>query len=171
MDYREIPRFPHAAYEVDVQWPHLEDHLSSCEGLDLNPDFQREHVWTMAQQTAYIEFCLRGGEVGRTIIVNAPEWEDLSYHGATLVDGKQRLEAIRKFMRDEVLVFGGHKRSEITGNARIFMNRIRWRVVSLKTRDDVLDFYLSINSGGTPHTAEEITRVRAMVSSSGIVSE
>ena len=165
MDYKDIPRFPHSAYEIDVQWSHIEAHLEDCvgDGLDLDPDYQRGHVWTQAQQIAFVEFCLMGGEVGRTIIVNAPAWGESSYQGSTLVDGKQRLEAVRKFVRDELPIFGGHTRSQIKGELRMFMGRFKWRVVALKTREDVLRFYLSLNVGGTPHAAEEIERVRAML--------
>ena len=45
----------------------------------------------------------------------------------------------------------------------MLMGRFKWRVVALKTREDVLRFYLSLNAGGTPHSAEEIERVRAML--------
>jgi len=166
MDYKDIPRFPHSSYEIDVQWPYIEGHLKDCisDGLDLDPDYQRGHVWTQAQQIAFVEFCLMGGEVGRTIIVNAPAWNNgSSYKGSTLVDGKQRLEAVRKFIRDELPIFGGHTRSQIKGELRMFMGRFKWRVVALKTREDVLRLYLSLNAGGTPHAAEEIERVRAML--------
>ena len=45
MDYKDIPQFPHSAYEIDVQWSHIEAHLEDCvgDGLDLDPDYQRGH--------------------------------------------------------------------------------------------------------------------------------
>ena len=42
----------------------------------------------------------------KTLIFNCPGWM-IDFRGPyELVDGKQRLEAVRKFMRDELPVFG-----------------------------------------------------------------
>lgn len=38
--------------------------------LQLNPEFQRRHVWTQEQQKKYIEFILRGGKTGRDFYFN-----------------------------------------------------------------------------------------------------
>ena len=164
LSFQDIPRFPHSAYEIDVGFEWLEGHLADAiaDGLDIDPPFQRAHVWTEAQQTAYLEYLLRGGEVSRLIIVNAPAWHDSTYKGSTLVDGKQRLEAIRRFMRSELPVFGGHVLRDIGGHLRLFNGRIKWRVVALASEAELLDLYLAINAGGTPHSPEEIAKVRAM---------
>lgn len=66
LKYSDIPKFPRSAYEVDVPWGYIEKHLKSIlsdgpSGLNLDPDFQRAHVWTEEQQRAYIEYQLMGG--------------------------------------------------------------------------------------------------------------
>lgn len=61
--FSDIPRFPHAAYEIDVSWKDLEtmiDHYVKDYGLNLDPEFQRSHVWHRHQQVAYVEYVLRG---------------------------------------------------------------------------------------------------------------
>lgn len=166
MNFKDIPLFPRAHYEIDVEWRYLETQIASSEGLDLDPVYQRAHVWSFEQQQSYIEYMLRGGELSRLVIINAPRWEKDGYVGATLVDGKQRLEAIRAFMRDELRIFGGHRLSDFTGHLRLIQGRLKWRVVALETEAEVLDLYLAINAGGTPHTAEELARVRALRSKS-----
>ena len=54
------------SYQVCCPLPSLvkfiEDEVSEM-GLQLNPDFQRGHVWTEEQQIAWIEYHLR--EIGR----------------------------------------------------------------------------------------------------------
>ena len=35
----------------------------------------------------------------------------------------------------------------------------------LQTREEVLKWYIEMNEGGTPHTEEEINRVKAMLNS------
>lgn len=170
---KEVKQFPQAHYEVSVSWDYVEGWLEqqgeregSGQTLSLDPDFQRVHVWTKDQQTAYCEFILRGGESGRVLYWNHPNWMG-SFEGAlTLVDGKQRLEAVRSFLRDEVSVFGGHKASDLE---RRFLSichaDFRMRIAKLRTRKEVLSWYLMINAGGTPHTTEELDRVRGLLAS------
>ena len=122
MTYKEIPRFTrNANYRINVDWPYLEKQLQGwieereVAPLNIDPEFQRAHVWRPEQQSAYVEYILRGGISGREIYFNCIGWNS-DYRGPfVLVDGKQRLEAVRSFLRDEVPVFGGHKCSQIEG--------------------------------------------------------
>lgn len=167
LQFSDIPQFPRAAYEIDVEWGYLENWLKSQEdiGINLDPDFQRAHVWTKEQQIAYIEYCLQGGELSRTIIFNCTFWHSLDPKPGDsfdIIDGKQRMEAVRKFLRDEIPVFGDNVYSKM-GRLRYIDGRFKIRICSLKTRADVLSFYLSLNSGGTQHTPSEIERVRKLL--------
>jgi len=74
--------------------------------LNLNPDYQRAHVWTLEQQIAYVEYALQGGEVGKNIIFNCPDDEYMA-RPFELIDGKQRLEAARSYA-NEIPIFDGH---------------------------------------------------------------
>ena len=138
--FRDIPLFPRAHYEVDVDWHFLESFISRAikeDGLNLDPDFQRAHVWTREQQVAYVEYILKGGEVGRNLTFNAKGWGyDLVTGSYEIVDGKQRLEAARAFLRDDFPVFG-HYRSEYTDRMRLHAG-FKWRICSLETRQEVL---------------------------------
>ncbi len=60
--FRDIPQFTdigHYAvdYPIDRLISFLEDEIRDY-GLQLNPEFQRGHVWTRKQQIAYVEFLL-----------------------------------------------------------------------------------------------------------------
>ena len=65
-------------YSADIGWRYLFseylDEMINDMGLDINPDFQREHVWSEEQQIKYIEHRLRGGESGRDLLFNCPGW-------------------------------------------------------------------------------------------------
>lgn len=165
MNWNDIERFPRSTWEVDMSWRYMEDHLMrwvTQEGLDLNPDYQREHVWTMQQRSEYIEYILRGGEVAKTIVFNCPDFVRGARSIFTIVDGKQRLESARMFLRGELPVFGGHTFFDFEGSFDSLIG-FKFRVVELRTREDLLKFYLSINTGGTPHSNEEISRVKALL--------
>ncbi|NJN70894.1 MAG: hypothetical protein HC801_11900 [Nitrospira sp.] len=165
-NFADIPLFPRAHYEIDVGWQYVEMALKEWDGdnslLVLDPDYQRAHVWTREQQIAYVEYSLRGGEVGRSIVWNCPSWGYRFDAPIELVDGKQRLEAVRSFMRGDLPAFG-HYYPEWKGQMRGVVAGLKFRVCSLETREEVLQLYLNINAGGTPHTAEELDRVRNML--------
>ena len=165
--FSDIPLFPRAYYETDVEWPYLETMLKFLDGekslLVLDPEYQRAHVWTREQQIAYVEYCLRGGEIGRVIVWNCATWQhSLTDSPIELVDGKQRLEAVRAFLRGDIPVFG-HYYSEWEGSIRGVITGFKFRICTLQTRKEVLEFYLSINAGGTPHTKEELDQVRNLL--------
>lgn len=142
---------------------------------DLNPDFQREHVWTRKQQAAWLIHYLRGGKNGRRLFFNHPGWST-SYKGdLVLVDGKQRLEAIGAFLNNELPLWGMTYRQMCpTKDAERYLmsrNTMRINVNTLKTRGEVLQWYLEMNGGGTPHTEAELQKVRNMLSTEGELTE
>lgn len=170
MNFSDIEPFTQAGgYEINVPLKRLEKALEDWKadyGLDLNPDFQRGHVWTEEQQIAFVEFLLRGGVTGRVIYFNSPAWGGTSERGdldetILCVDGLQRLTACLRFMRDEIKVFG-HKFSEFEGSPRM-IHDLRLNVNDLKTRAEVLKWYIEFNSGGTVHSKEEIARVQQLL--------
>lgn len=170
-EFKKIPKFTNPGkYQVDNALPYLvhfiEEEVNEY-GLILNPDFQRGHVWTEAQQIAYIEFLLREGTSGRDIYLNNPSWHhsvpDGAYNDYVCVDGLQRITAITRFIHNEIKVFGSYFK-DFTDPRNITLNTVRVHINDLQTRDEVLTWYLEMNSGGTPHTKEELDRVKAMLS-------
>lgn len=166
--WKDIPqRTRDGNYGVDIEWEDLEfslERYTSHYALDLCPDFQRGHVWSFEQRVAYVESKLSGGVTVDIVRFNHPGWQR-DYEGQMLcVDGLQRLTTARMFLRDEIPVFGGHVRSQI-GNSRIPSNiSFRFIVNNLPTRAAVLKWYVELNAGGTPHSTDEIERVRALLS-------
>lgn len=168
--FQDIPQFTSwGHYYVDVEWMRIELHLEQFAqslNVDLDPDFQRAHVWTREQQIAYVEFVLQGGATGRDILWNCSTWHSPAKGSdrdtIVLVDGKQRLQAVREFMANRLPAFGSLYR-EFGGVLRPSVARFVWRINDLATRQQVLEWYLSLNAGGTVHAPAEIARVRAML--------
>lgn len=164
VDINGLPSFPHAAYEVTVAWERIEDQLKFFAeyGLNIDPDFQREHVWTPRQQTAFIEYILMGGELSKVLVFAADNWSAGTTTRMVLVDGKQRLEAVRAFLRGEVYAFR-RTFQQLGGRLRMTKHNFQWRVVEVASRADTLKLYLALNAGGTPHAPEELQRVQALL--------
>lgn len=168
MKFQDIePLTPWGNYKVDVPWNYLEDTLKKYQtdyNLDLDPDFQRGHVWTPDKQIAYVEYILRGGQFSRHIIFNCPGWMNDFEGQMVLVDGKQRIQAVRKFLSNELPVFNGYRLKDFEGNERIpYYYDFTFHINNLRTRAEVLKFYLDLNSGGVIHTEEELNRVRDLL--------
>jgi hypothetical protein len=170
MRFQDIPQFPHCGYRIDVAWTMLERHIEEEEenGLDLNPDFQRAHVWTADQQSKYVEYILRGGTSGKELYFNCKDWHRAGRELYVIVDGKQRLQAVREFMRGNVTAFG-HRRHAFTDNPDSLTARFSWNIAALNTRAEVLEWYVSFNEGGTVHTKEELDRVRELLAAESML--
>ena len=170
LNWKDIPqRTPDGTYGVDVDWSDLLETIQRYTdnyGLNLCPDFQRGHVWTPEQQVAYVEAKLSGGVPMDVIRLNHPWWMR-SFDGEFVcVDGLQRLTAAMQFLRNDLPVFGGYFLRDI-GNGRVpraYGYSFRVLINNLPTRAAVLQWYLELNGGGTPHSPEELARVRDLLS-------
>lgn len=164
-----------AQYEVDHYWRSFQRSLmgygQDYGGLELNPDFQRGHVWTADQQRHFVENVLRGvvSSSGFVIQFNCPNWENHNYSGDLplgfqCIDGLQRITAVQAFLDGHVRPFG-LSAGELDGSyfsMRGSRYRFRMAVHDFQSRSELLQHYLDLNAGGTPHTAEEIERVRGL---------
>jgi uncharacterized protein with ParB-like and HNH nuclease domain len=164
MKFKDIEQFTRMPdYYINVSLDYLkkkvDDDVDEL-GLQLCPDFQRGYVWTESQQIAYIEYILKGGRSGRDLYFNCPGWHSGEIGDYVCVDGLQRITALLRFLNDETPAFGSLY-SEYEDRLRMHYNVI-WHVNDLKTRKEVLSWYLEMNSGGTPHTKEELERVARM---------
>lgn len=167
-----------ASFDIDLK--HLgnwtETFGADWGGFLREPDYQRGRVWTEAQQIAFVEGMLRGTVPMdlRRIQINIPHWEeddpqgDLP-HRIELVDGLQRLTAIERALAGELLLFG--KPPEFFQGTRYDLKRVntwmvKFHVHTFAWREDLLNYYLAINVGGTPHSASELDRVRELLDES-----
>lgn len=168
--FDDIPKFTaDGSYQVDMdirripEW--IENEQKTME-LQLNPDFQRGHVWTEEQQISWLEYFLRGGKSGNVVYFNCPSWhyevKDGDYNDYVCVDGLQRLTAIQRFIGNEIKVFGSYFK-EFEDPRRANQYTLKLNVNDLKTKKEVLQWYVDMNSGGTPHTSDEIQRVKRMI--------
>lgn len=154
-----------------VNWNDLEKQLASFKktnDLNLDPDFQRNHVWTKAQQVKYVEYILKGGHMSQDIVFNCPGWMGGVAGQMVLLDGKQRLEAVRLFMSNALPVFGNAYWNDFTSNGKPMPNlphraRFTFHINDLETRAEILQLYLDMNAGGVVHSDDELNKVRTLL--------
>ena len=125
-------------------------------GLPAGPRMDRK-----AQQIAYVEHILRGGKGSHEFRLNCPGWQR-SYKGPLeLVDGLQRLTALRLFLAGGIPAFG-HYCYQYEDNIPLRIT-VSLSINDLPTRADVLRWYIELNSGGVVHSQADIDRVQALL--------
>lgn len=166
MRFSDIPQLTSSgSFIVTVPWDMLEgtlERFNENQNLRLDPEFQRIHVWDFSKQRRYVEYILRGGISGRDIYFNCASWMKNFNSPMYLVDGKQRLEAVRLFLRGGLLVFD-YCFFEDFEDKLGFNAYFNFYVNNLETYKEVLQWYIELNDGGVLHTKEEIDKVRIMI--------
>lgn len=155
-------------YRINMSLEDIKDRIErdiSEYGLNLNPDFQRAHVWNIDQRILYVEFLLKGGR-SNPIYFNHEGWMK-SFRGEyVIVDGKQRLTSILMFLNNEFPVFKDRDMEGIGFYAKEFdriPNDIEFIINDLPNRKLVLQWYLQMNKGNVAHTKEELEKVENMI--------
>lgn len=135
--------------------------------LILDPPYQRGRVWTDEQAEAFVGALIAGVSMPPVFIRR-----DRSFQVPDeVLDGKQRITAMCRFMKGEISAvnpFTGlryrYEDLDIVAQRLVRFTGITVKFVNLKTLSDCAKFYVTLNSAGTPHTSEEIDRVKAMIS-------
>ena len=108
---------------------------------------------------------LRGGKGSNEIRFNCVGWMEDFRGPFLLVDGKQRLEAVRRFLDNKLPVFIGHYCGDFEDKLKLAHVDFVMMVNSLPDLKAVLQWYLEINAGGIAHTKEELDKVRRLLAS------
>lgn len=171
----------------EIQWSSIERWIKSQDedgGFNDNPDYQRDHVWTKEQQISFIEGVIRGiiPQSLLSIRINNPlfeqkvlnewskgaEWKticELPFE-VQVIDGKQRLNAIRQFLSGNIKIFNEQICADDLKSSPYspFSKRIQLNIMNFTKKDDLLKFYLALNSGGTVHSQADLDKVKNMLS-------
>lgn len=134
------------------------------EEIDLNPEYQRELVWTDKQKQDYILAILKQRAKITPVII-----EKLTEQGTVLyeiLDGKQRLTALFDYIDNKYPLKTGEYFKDLSAKDMNVITRARvsyTRITSYKECDVPLDFklayFLEINALGTKITDEHIEKI------------
>jgi len=160
-------KVPRCTYHVNIGIGHLVDALDQYH-VNLNPDYQRDHVWTPEQKRLFVGAML---ENSRAI---PPFWfnwtnKEFKHSDSEIVDGKQRLNALVDWLRGKI-------KAKCPCGVEVHYNDLTeidhrnissgvlmdWNFVDLDQKE-VMEFYLRLNSGGTIHTEQELNKVKDLL--------
>lgn len=139
-------------------------------GCNLDPDYQRGHVWTEEQQAKFIGHLIEGGRTTPPIINTGPKGARLYEEGKSeVLDGKQRITAALAFEANKIpAMLTDGREIYLRDMNKISQSQLRmtigmaYQIVELD-REQTLYWYIKLNRGGTVHTDAEINRVKVLL--------
>ena len=124
--------------------------------LDLNPDYQRNAVWTTSQKQLLIDSILSG------IPVPSLYWNEVSDNKMEVVDGQQRIRAMADFQDGFFKLnpdsdFGPKSFEDLSENQKDSFSEYQLSVIQLKgcAPDEIEDMFLRLQDGAPLNAAEK----------------
>jgi hypothetical protein len=136
-------------------------HMYYHAGMNTEPEYQRGLCWDNADNLAYIESVFEGRDLGKFVVVQLDFKGKYCYE---LLDGKQRLNALRLFYEDR-MAYRGKLFSQL---AWIDQNKFEGMAIAFGqltkvTQAQKLKVFLKLNTGGRPQDPVWLKHVQSML--------
>ena len=143
--------------------------------LILNPDYQRNEVWPPSKQISFIESLFMEIMIPPIYVVEVPGFDIFERKKYEVVDGKQRLTTIKKFINDELILdkryleyysdlYDGKKFMEIYNEYYEKANQVLssildiYVITSNSPAETKYDIFARLNKGAEPLKVNEIRK-------------
>lgn len=137
-------------------------------GLDLNPEYQRDLVWSEEQKTDLLDSVFNNIEIGKfTFLEKKYSDPDFDWNKGIfyeVIDGKQRLSTIKDFFEDR-FIYRGYKYSELSIKDKFHFNSysiLKAFIPEPKDRKDVYKFFVILNTAGVPVSKSHLEKIKKM---------
>lgn len=132
-------------------------------GLNLNPDYQRDLVWSDEQKIALIDSVFRNVDIGKFAIIRRSFKDDVLYYYEVL-DGKQRIQALIDFYESR-FEYKGRRFIELCTRDQYHFEeyRINWAETEPLTDEQKYRYFLKLNVSGVPMSKEHLKRVKNLL--------
>lgn len=133
------------------------DHMA----IQMDPDYQRELVWTEKQKVGLINSIFRNIDIGKFTFIKLPYSSNM-YH-LEVLDGKQRTQAIVDFYECR-FKYRGMTFNELHWRDRVHFKNyaVNWAETEPLTQEQKYRYFLKLNVGGAPMAQEHIDKVFKM---------
>jgi len=128
--------------------------------IDLNPPYQREHVWDLDDKVSLIKSIFDGNDIGMLAIVTNDTMDEYYY---TVLDGKQRITAIIEYVMDLYAVDGVYYSNLNRNDRRLFRNtrmNIGYVDSTEMTEEKIIKYFLKLNSSGRVMDKSHIEKIK-----------
>lgn len=125
--------------------------------FDYNAPYQRPYVWKKKQQQEFLSTCVSGFPIGTIAIAKHKNWLGKDGPWLEVVDGKQRLMTLEKFITGEIPIrlkgidiwWRSLTRAEQLAFGRPYLPLI---TMENATRQEILDYFIAVNFTGVPQS-------------------
>ena len=134
-------------------------------GVDFNPSYQRDLIWTMEQKLSLIDSIFSSIDIGKLTFIKHDFDVDRKFY-YEILDGKQRLSTICEFYEDR-FTWKGKKFSELSAidaNHFIEFPIIQGEVGEI-TEQQIYKLFIKMNTSGTPISAEHLNKIKSLIKS------
>jgi len=132
-------------------------------GVDMDVDYQREHVWNKADKVALIDSIFNNIDIGKFVFVQ----RNMRLKGKLyeILDGKQRLTAITEFYEDR-LKYRGFYFSELSfrDQHKFKDTNISYGYLENPSKEAIFETFIKLNTCGKPMASKHITHVKKLLS-------
>jgi len=137
-------------------------------GVDFDPEYQRELVWTEEDEVSLIESIFNHVDIGKFVFIQRPYNVDRK-EMYEILDGKQRLTALSRFYTDQ-FKYKGYYYSQLSWALKYhFINHPVSVAVLNKdtlTQKEIYDYFLRLNMGGKAVNVEHLNKVKDLYNKS-----
>ena len=129
------------------------------------PEYQRGLVWSDEQKVNLIKSVMTGVPIGTFVFArqayDKQTLKKLPTRTYYLLDGQQRLNAIQGFLDNEFVVDGYffNDLPYLDKRAFIGFSNFGSMILNEPTLEQELDFYFTLNFGGTAHTKADLEKI------------
>lgn len=131
-------------------------------GVEFNPDYQRDLVWSQEQKVNLIESIMTNVEIGKFAFIKRDYCFD--GHLYEILDGKQRLTALCEYYEDR-FEWRGKKFSELCfSDAYHFTGfPVSYGEVGKLTQQQIYRLFIKMNTSGTPVSQEHLNKIKQLI--------
>lgn len=130
-------------------------------GIDMNPEYQRDFVWSAEDKVALIDSIFNNRSIGSYILCFNGYGKEVIYE---VLDGKQRIQALVDFFEDKFR-YKGKLYTEMSQTDRNWFENFEFprAKVEKPTREQKIKIFIHVNTTGRHMEKEHLDKVKSML--------
>ena len=131
-------------------------------GVDFNVDYQRDHVWTLDDKVDLIDSIFNNIDIGKFVFVQRHSGTTGRYY--EIVDGKQRLTALKEFFEDK-FPYKGYYYSELSfrDQHEFRSHGVTYGFLENPDKRAIYETFIKMNTCGKPMDHKHIDKVKKLL--------
>lgn len=138
---------------------------SYYQGVNMNPNYQRDYVWTMEDKIALIDSIFQNIDIGKFVFnnVDTQTWLETGFSDE-IIDGKQRLSTIIEFYENR-FPYKNLYYNDLHPYDKYCFKHLQVSVAKVEnaTKEDILRYFIKLNTCGKTMSKKDLDKVVSML--------